>query len=106
MIDSADTVEVSRKQDASAAARGPSQQPETATSLPLCPQPLLLRAQYEGDRQGIGLTLILFVYAVPSLAPGLNGLSAEPLSDGRVKVWVHVADPTRWRVHLGSLMDM
>ncbi|KAL2635015.1 hypothetical protein R1flu_006494 [Riccia fluitans] len=25
-----------------------------------------------------------------------DGLSAEKLPDGRIKVWVHVADPTRW----------
>ncbi|KAL3692670.1 hypothetical protein R1sor_006321 [Riccia sorocarpa] len=25
-----------------------------------------------------------------------DGLSAEKLPDGRIKIWVHVADPTRW----------
>eukprot|EP00191_Tetraselmis_sp_GSL018_P022153 CAMPEP_0177621280 /NCGR_PEP_ID=MMETSP0419_2-20121207/27492_1 /TAXON_ID=582737 /ORGANISM="Tetraselmis sp., Strain GSL018" /LENGTH=807 /DNA_ID=CAMNT_0019121169 /DNA_START=175 /DNA_END=2594 /DNA_ORIENTATION=+ len=33
-----------------------------------------------------------------------DGLSAERLPDGRWRLWVHIADPTRW-VECGSLLD-
>ncbi len=34
-----------------------------------------------------------------------DGLSLEILSDGREKLWVHIADPTRW-VRPGDLLDL
>ncbi|CAI5999430.1 unnamed protein product [Closterium sp. NIES-65] len=33
-----------------------------------------------------------------------DGLSAETLPDGRIKVWIHVADPSRW-MRLGDRLD-
>ena len=33
-----------------------------------------------------------------------DGVSAEPMPDGRVKVWIHIADATRF-VHLGSPLE-
>lgn len=31
-----------------------------------------------------------------SCGDGCAGLSAEKLEDGRWRIWVHIADPTRW----------
>lgn len=40
----------------------------------------------------------LKIYTIDSEDAGEidDGLSAERLPDGRIKVWIHVADPTRW----------
>ena len=34
-----------------------------------------------------------------------DGLAVEELPDGRHKLWVHIADPTRW-VHPGEPLDV
>jgi exoribonuclease II len=34
-----------------------------------------------------------------------DGLSIEPLSDGRQQLWIHIADPTRW-IRLGDEIDL
>jgi exoribonuclease II len=34
-----------------------------------------------------------------------DGLSVEPLADGRHRLWIHIADPTRW-ISLGDELDL
>jgi exoribonuclease II len=34
-----------------------------------------------------------------------DGLSIEPLEDGRHRLWIHIADPTRW-ISLGDELDL
>ena len=60
-------------------------------------------AEVEGDR--LDLTH-LKVYTVDdeSTREIDDGLSCETLADGRYKLWIHIADPTRW-INLGDSLE-
>ncbi len=60
-------------------------------------------AESGGDR--IDLThLKLYTIDDESTREIDDGLSCEPLEDGRQKLWIHIADPTRW-LATGDLLD-
>ncbi len=59
----------------------------------------------ESQGQRIDLThLKLYTVDAESTREIDDGLSCETLADGRRKLWIHIADPTRW-ISLGDILE-